>query len=98
MDWIKNRPFELGKEVNDRLSKLIGSIKLEAVRQQNRQYLVSTALWILFLIINTLAWWPGADGNEPPSGPVKSWAKNAAEIPNENLRVLFRFVSLGLEG
>lgn len=98
MDWIKNRPLELGKEVNDRLFGLIGSIKLEAVRQQNRQFLVSVAQWILFLILNTLAWWPGANSEQPRNAPVKSWAKNAAEIPNESLRVLFRFISLGLEG
>jgi AcrR family transcriptional regulator len=102
IDWIKNRQLELGKEVSGRLYQMIGEIKLEAVRKQDQHWLVRIAQWILFLIVNTLAWWSREDKdnscfNEAPDH-IQMWAKNAAEIPNESLRVLFRYISLGLEG
>jgi hypothetical protein len=39
-------------------------------------------------------------GNTPAQKPGKSneWAKNAAEVPNESFRILFRFIALGLRG
>jgi len=106
MDWIKTRRLELGKEVPVRLYRIIKDIKLEAIRKQDHHKLVMIAQWLLFMIVNTLAWWPeigspskqeghsfctGADWN-------KVWAKSVAEIPNESFRILFRFIALGLEG
>ena len=87
--WIKTMRLELGKEVPKRLSRIISGINLEAVRNYDQRRLVRIAQWILFLIVNTLAWWPGKS---------KVWAKHAAEVPNESIRILFRFVALGLEG
>jgi hypothetical protein len=99
MDWIRTRRLDLGQAVSDRLYRIIGSIKLEAVRQHDQDLLVRMAHWIIFMIVNTLAWWPSKEGDSLPAGPGNSraWAKNVAEIPNESFRALFRFMALGLE-
>jgi len=99
MDWVKTSQLKLGKEMPIRLYGIIKDIKLEVIQKQDLHYLVWIAQWILFLIINTLAWWPSKkDG--PPSCPSESkiWAKNAVKVPNECFRVLFRFIALGLGG
>jgi len=99
MDWVKARQLELGKEMPGRLYGIIKDLKLEVVQNQDLHYLVWIAQWILFLIINTLGWWPSSkDGLPSCPGGSKVWAKNAAEVPNESFRLLFRFISLGLEG
>ena len=99
LDWIKTRGLDFGKEVSDRLYRIIGSIKIEAIRNSDRGLLVWVARWILFMIVNTLALWPDesfVDGN--PATKSKDWTKNVEEIPSESFRILFRFIALGLEG
>ncbi|MDR0497008.1 MAG: TetR/AcrR family transcriptional regulator [Treponema sp.] len=83
INWIKTRRLDLGKEVSGRLFRIIGSIKMEAIRNYDQHLLVWAAQWILFMIVNILALWP---------------SKNPAEISNESFRLLFRFIALGLEG
>jgi len=99
MDWIKTRRLDVGKTVSDRLFRIIGSVKLEAIRKHDKNFLVWMAQWIIFMVVNTLAWWPSKEGDSPPAGPDNSgaWVKNVAEIPNESFRTLFRFMALGLE-
>ena len=110
MDWIKTERLELGKEVSNRLNRIIRGIKLKAIQEYDIQKLVFVAKWILFMIVNTLAWWP-QNGNPSDQAEKNSyprtgdsgqdsiiWAKNAAEIPNESFRILFRFIALGFEG
>ena len=95
MEWIKTRRLDLGDEAFKQLYKTIGEIKLKAVRNQDRHFLVWIANWILFMIVNVLAWWPPTE-NRPDWSKV--WAKNIAKIPNESFRLLFRFIALGSEG
>ena len=102
IDWIKTRRLDLGKDVPGYLYRVIGTIKLEAVRNYDRHMLVRIAQWMLFMIVNTLALWPQdktqqAEISIEGDGDI-SWARNAAEIPNESFRILFRFIALGLEG
>ena len=101
MDWVKARQTELGKGLPGRLSGIIGNLKIKAIQGQEMNFLVWVAQWILFLIINTLAWWPsGQNRDSPGSEPGKAglWAASAVEVPNESFRILFRFIALGLEG
>ncbi|MCL2008659.1 MAG: TetR/AcrR family transcriptional regulator [Treponema sp.] len=86
MEWLKTRKLGLEKMASEKLEDIIGSIKLEVIRQQDQQFLIMIAQWIFFMIVNILVFWPG----------IKS--KTAAEIPNESFRTLFRFIALGLEG
>jgi len=97
MDWVKSSQHKLGREMPVRLYGIIKDIKLDVIQRNDLHYLVWVAQWILFLIINTLAWWPPRDKPCFPS-ESKIWAKNAVKVPNESFRVLFRFIALGLEG
>jgi len=101
MDWIKTRRLELGREGSSRLYRIIRSIKLEAIRKYDQSSLIRIGQWILFMIVNTLAWWSIKEGED--SSPVRQnrtidWTKNITEIPDESFHILFRFIALGLEG
>jgi AcrR family transcriptional regulator len=86
IDWIKTRKLELGKGVSDEIFRIVGDLKLEAIRNLDRYMLVEIAHWVLFMVVNTLAWSKTAKRNFP------------LEIPKESFRFLFQFISLGLEG
>jgi hypothetical protein len=94
LDWIKIGRLDLGKEVSSRLYRTIKEIKIEALQSFDQHFPVRIAEWVLFMIVNTLALWP----HSPHTRESIVWAKNAAEIPNENFRTLYRFIALGLEG
>jgi AcrR family transcriptional regulator len=99
MDWIKTRQLDLGKAMPGRLYRIIRSIKLEPIRKYDQHFIFWAAQWVLFMIVNTLALWPSRAGKYSATGTdEKAWTKSAAEVPNESSRVLFRFISLGLEG
>jgi AcrR family transcriptional regulator len=98
IDWIKTRRLELGEAVSDRLSEIIQTIKIQVIQQYDRQSLVWIAQWIIFLIVNTLAWWSSPVPWNGQLNKNTDWAKNLAEVPIESFRVLFRFIALGAEG
>jgi len=58
IDWIKTRQLKLGKGVSDEIFRIVGDLKLEAIRDQDLYVLGEIAHWILFMIVNTLAWRP----------------------------------------
>jgi len=58
IDWIKTRQLELGKGVSEEIFHIIGDLKLEAIRGMDLLMLGEIAHWILFMIVNTLAWRP----------------------------------------
>ena len=97
IDWIKTRRLELAKGIPGLIYRTIGSIKLDAIKKLDHYVLVDIAQWVLFMIVNTLAWWPFAQGGDDAGANIV-WAKNTKEIPNESFRILFRFIALGLEG
>ena len=99
MDWIKTRRLDIGRGSSGRLYRIIRGIKQKAIQEQDKHLLVRIGHWIIFMITNTLVWWPG-DQKMDPSRPDHSGdlKKNVEEIPNESFRILFRFIALGLEG
>ena len=97
INWIKTGRLDFGKNFHDRFDYIIGEIKLAAIQQYDRPMLIWAAQWILFMIVNTLALWSAKDGVDC-TGQDKIWGKNAAEVPNEIFRTLFRFIALGLDG
>ena len=109
MDWLKTRRMDLGTEAIKRLHKTIESLNLKAVKQFDKRRLLQIANWVLFMVVSTLTWWPRVEGlEEKGSKKSKSFykgpeskndlIKKMTEIPNESFRILFRFISLGLEG
>jgi AcrR family transcriptional regulator len=100
MDWVKTRQLDLGKAMPGRLYRIIRSIKTEAIRKYDQHFLFWAAKWVIFMIVNTLALWPSRFKklSELSSADDKAWTKSASEVPNECFRLLFRFISLGLEG
>jgi len=96
MDWLKTRQLDLGKAMPGRLYRIIRSIKMEAIRKQDQHFLFWAAQWVIFMIVNTLALWPSR--LKELNVNDKDWTKNAVDVPNESFRILFRYISLGLEG
>jgi AcrR family transcriptional regulator len=97
IDWIKTRNLGLDKGASGHIFRAIKSLKLEAIRNLDPRFLAEIAQWLIFMIANTLAWWP-AGPDKPRPGKNIGWLKNTQEIPNESFRFLFRFIALGLEG
>ena len=97
IDWIKTRRLELGEGISALIFRNIADIKLGAVQKLDPHMLLEFAHWILFMIVNTLAWWPPKPEAALADQNIE-WAKNIKEIPNESFRLLFRFIALGLEG
>jgi len=101
MNWIRTRRLELGRGASGRLYRIIRNIKLEAIRKYDQRSLVRIAQWVLFMIVNTLAWWSMEENEVSSHKKVNhniDWTRNVAKIPNESFRILFRFMALGLEG
>ena len=110
MDWLKTRKMDLGNEAIKQLTKAIVSIKLKAIHDFDNRVIVKIANWVLFMVVSTLTWWPrvekgGGEGSKKSNSSSlcitearrKSMAKEITRIPYECFRVLFRFISLGLE-
>jgi len=94
LDWLKTRHLDLKRAALEKLQEYIASIKLEVVKQQDQQFLLMLAQWILFMIVSIMAWWPSIKNN----GSTVNWTKYIENIPNESFRVLFRFIALGFDG
>jgi AcrR family transcriptional regulator len=109
MNWIKTRRLELGvAEVPLRLYEMITELPFEFfVTHQDEKERV--AQLILFLIVNTLMW-RSFTPVEPPTTPTCCLGKTKAKSPprgleagetkvsNESIRLLYRYISCGLEG
>jgi AcrR family transcriptional regulator len=101
LDWIKTGRFDLGIKFPLVLKLTIKDINIKAIQNIDLQYLVRVAEWVLFMIVNTLALWPSDKAGELlclEKSQSATWAKKAAEVPNECFRLLFRYIALGLEG
>ena len=97
VDWIKTNRLDLGKDVQSYLYRIIGTVKIEAIQDYNRDRLVYVAQWILFMIVNTLALWQIGKSTKKMRENI-FWARNVVEIPDESFRILFRFIALGVKG
>jgi AcrR family transcriptional regulator len=92
IDWIRTRRLDLGKPAKPDLFRVFDEIDLARSGNFDRDEVVSAlsgdrkqlTQWIMFLIINILM--------RRPKGT------SFAEVPNSNIRTLYRFITLGLEG
>jgi AcrR family transcriptional regulator len=110
INWIKTRRLDLGAvELPPHLYRMITELPLEFFKTHGEEK-DEIAQWILFLIINTLIW----PNNEPNGAkpkperkkrkcitkaqPVHPFSFDVSTVPNESIRILFRYISSGLEG
>jgi len=87
MDWIRTRKLDFGEpEKNTDVFRLFENVDIESVRGGSgaKEEKERISNWILFLLINVL---------------TKQGQSNSAEkVQNTDIRVLYRFISLGLGG
>jgi AcrR family transcriptional regulator len=84
MDWIRTRKLDVGKPVKDQeFFRLFEDVDIEPVRNATEEEKQCTSHWILFLLINILM--HSAEGAEESGG-------------DNVIRLLYRFISLGLGG
>ncbi|MDR1286567.1 MAG: TetR/AcrR family transcriptional regulator [Treponema sp.] len=84
LSWIRTRRLNLGRHASYRPFRVFETIKLVPCRDWEKVPAEIMSHWIMFLIVNILM--------RPPEGA------NFADFPNESIRVLYRFVTLGVEG
>ena len=89
--WIRTRKLDLGKpEKKTEIFRLFEDIKIEPLRGAEDEEKQIASHWILFLLINTLTRTNYTE-NEPTEFCLK-------EVQNTDIRVLYRFITLGLGG
>jgi AcrR family transcriptional regulator len=90
MDWIRTRRLDLGRPAPSRIYRVFEEINLEAFKDISDGSKDSpgessrVTQWILFLIVNTLM--------SRPEG------MSFADLPNESIRILYRFIVSGIKG
>jgi AcrR family transcriptional regulator len=87
LDWLKTRRIDLEYSTAPRLYRIFSAIKIngiEALAELSEPLKEHTAQWVLFLTANVLM--------HRPSGMAVS------EIPNTSLRILYKFIALGING
>jgi AcrR family transcriptional regulator len=82
LDWIRIRRMDIRITVPRFIRDIFAGLKLQGAGGDISPELISR--WILFLIVNILTRRP--DGMD------------FAEIPNRSIRILYRFVALGIKG
>jgi len=95
LGWIRTRKLDLGKpDKNFEIFRLFEDVDIESIKDESVKQQVSH--WILFLLINTLMR-TKQDKNEG------GWLNTKTGIPdtnidNNDIRLLFKFITLGLGG
>jgi len=85
MGWIRTRKLDLGKpDKNMEFFRLFEDVDIETLRNSTEDEKQRTSHWILFLLINIL-------GNH---GGIDQIA--ADKVPNNDVRVLYKFITQGL--
>ena len=87
LDWLRTRRIDLGCSSSPRIYRIFLDIKIDGneVLEGLSEFLKEqTSQWILFLTANVLTRWP----------------KNKAvpEFSNKSLRILYKFIALGVNG
>ncbi|MDR0554565.1 MAG: TetR/AcrR family transcriptional regulator [Treponema sp.] len=87
LDWLRTRRIDLGLTAPPRLHMIFWDIKLDMFPPPEEAPSSPDWFpqWIIFMIINT------------PIG-VGGGGGGGAEIPDNSVRILYRFITLGLEG
>jgi AcrR family transcriptional regulator len=92
IDWIRTRNLDLGKPAKKPdIFRLFKDIKFESLNNLDDDAKLVTFHWILFLLTNTLTQ-PFITNN---SGQIRF---NSGKLQNDDIRVLYRFITLGLGG
>jgi len=85
LDWIRTRKLDLGKpEKNIDIFRLFEDIDIEPLRGVSEDEKQRVSHWILFLLINILT--------------RQGRAASAGEARNSDIRLLYKFITLGLGG
>jgi len=85
LDWIRTRKLDLGKpERKTDIFRLFEDVDIEPLQDFTEDEKLRSSHWILFLLINVLT----RQGRSTSAGDVK----------NNDIRVLYRFITLGLGG
>ena len=87
MGWIRTRKLDLGKPEKDmEFFRLFEDIDIETLRNSAEDDRQRTSHWILFLLINILGHHSGIE------------QISAEKVQNNDVRVLYKFITQGLEG
>jgi len=85
LDWIRTRKLDLGKmERKTDIFRLFEDVDIEPLQGFTEDEKLRSYHWILFLLINVLT----RQGQSTSAGDVK----------NNDIRVLYKFITLGLGG
>jgi len=92
MDWIRNRKLDIGKpEKNLEIFRLFEDVKIESLLDAEEEEKQQVSHWILFLLINVLK-----NSIFTENEPRENF--NFEKIQNEDIRILLKFITLGLGG
>jgi AcrR family transcriptional regulator len=92
IDWIRTRNLDLGKPVKKPdIFRLFKDIKFESLNNLDEDEKLVTFHWILFLLTNILTQ-PFITNN------TRQIRFNSEKVQNDDIRVLYRFITLGLGG
>jgi AcrR family transcriptional regulator len=93
INWLKTGRLDLfAIEEPPHIYEIITSLPFE-VFNTDKDEKGHIAQWIIFLIISTMIW-PTIEQRDTPVKPAWCKGKN---VPNESIRLLFRYISCGLE-
>jgi AcrR family transcriptional regulator len=103
MDWLRTRKPEMGHSVPPRVFNIFSGIKIDALEQaadSKKSEHNRTTQWILFLLVNTLMWWPRRQslGTVLCNENIHYDKAAFADMPNSSIRKLYRFLTLGIKG
>ncbi|MDR3020232.1 MAG: TetR/AcrR family transcriptional regulator, partial [Treponema sp.] len=85
--WIRTRKLDLGKpEKQMEIFRLFEDIKIESLQNITEEERVLTSHWILFLLVSILTRSYIEEG------------ETSVDVKNDDIRVLFKFITLGLGG
>jgi AcrR family transcriptional regulator len=94
MDWIRTRKLDLGKpDKNIEIFRLFEDIDIEPFRSAAEEDKQRLSHWILFLLINILV-----HPNMLPSAKSKTIKITGLKVETGAIRVLYKFITLGLGG
>ena len=96
MDWIRTRKLELGKpDKHMEIFRLFEDVDIESMRNSTEEDRQRFSHWILFLLINVLTY---PNRNNPMASIRTSGTYSTLEVQNSDIRMLFKFITLGLGG
>jgi AcrR family transcriptional regulator len=92
IDWIRTRNLDLGKPVKKPdIFRLFKDIKFESLNNLDEDAKLITFHWILFLLTNILT--------QPfMVNAGRQAGFNSGKVQNDDIRVLYKFITLGLGG